>query len=145
MNEKPKQSAEPIRLPIGRMIVIFGAVGVTALVAMGAWQMMGAISVVNTPIVGEWRAANKPWRLDFRSDKTVVSSMGPAKAESSQAWTSSPGDYSVDYFGTLWVTLDNGHRYTATLSTESPNRFDLIDSEHAGVTVFDRASQAAPN
>lgn len=145
MSPPPAPSEKPNGVPVGRLIVIFGAVGLIGLVALGAKQMISAISIVKTPIVGEWRAANKPWRLVFLPDKTVVSSTGPSQANSSQAWTSAPGAYSVDYFGTLWVTLENGRRYTATLTPETPNRFDLVESESAGVTVFERAPAPKPN
>jgi len=139
MTTPQTQSDKPNGPAIGRLIVIFGAVGVVALVFMGARQLIGSISIVKTPLVGEWRAANKPWRIVFLPDKTIVSSTAPSQSNGAQTWTSASGAYSLDYFGTLWVELENGRRYTATLMAESPNRFDLIDSQSDGVTVFERA------
>ncbi|MGH6934883.1 MAG: hypothetical protein ACRED2_01625, partial [Methylocella sp.] len=62
----------------------------------------------------------------------------------SQAWTSGPGTYSVDYFGTLWVTLNNGKVYSAALTEENPNRFDLIESETLVPTVFEKVRTTNP-
>lgn len=145
MTTPQTQTDKPKGPQIGRIIVIFGAVGVAALVFMGARQLIGAISIVKTPLVGEWRAANKPWRIDFLPDKKIVSSTGALQSNGAQTWTSASGAYSLDYFGTLWVELENGKRYTATLTAESPNRFDLIDSQSEGVTVFERAPPTPPD
>jgi hypothetical protein len=51
----------------------------------------------------------------------------------------------MDYFGTLWVKLNNGRNYTAALAAESPNRFDLIESGNEGVTVFEGVLPLKPN
>ena len=106
---------------------------------------MGSIKLETIPLTGEWRAKDKPWRLEFRADKTVVSSKGASQPDAPQAWTSEPGTYKVDYFGTLWVKLKNGGIYSAvlapppgTMAPPSPNRFDLIESETESVTVFNR-------
>ncbi|WOJ88908.1 hypothetical protein RZS28_13975 [Methylocapsa polymorpha] len=121
------------------MIVIFGVVGALGLIAMGARQLIGAVTIKTIPIVGEWQAAGKPWRIVFRPDKTIASFSGPA-----QPGASGGGVYSIDYFGTLWVKMDDGRTYTATLMAETPNRIDLIDSSSEGVTVLERAPPA-PN
>jgi len=123
------------------MIIIFGVVGALGLIAMGARQLIGAVTIKTIPIVGEWQAAGKPWRIVFRPDKTIASFPGPAQPGAS---ASGGGVYSIDYFGTLWVKLDDGKTYTATLMAETPNRIDLIDSSSEGVTVLERASPA-PN
>ena len=49
-----------------------------------------------------------------------------------------PGTYSVDYYGTLWVKLNNGKIYSAALAAEYPNRFDLIESDTLVPTVFEK-------
>lgn len=102
-------------------------------------DLQSTVTLVSIPIVGEWQATDKPWRVDFRPDNTLVSSTGSAQPKAAEAWTSGPGVYSVDYFGTLWMTLNNGKKFTATLTTETPNRFDLIESGVESVTVFERA------
>ncbi len=126
-------------LPINRMIIIFSAVGVLSLIAMGTRQLIGALAIKTIPIVGEWRAAGKPWRIVFRPDKTIVSFAGATPPKASDASTPAGGAYSIDYFGTLWVKLNDGRTYTATLSAETPNRLDLVDSSSEGVTVLERA------
>lgn len=131
-------------IPASRMIMIFSVIGFLGLVFLGARQMISTVTLVSIPIVGEWQATDKPWRVDFRPDNTLVSSTGSAQPKAAEAWTSGPGVYSVDYFGTLWVTLNNGKKFTATLTTETPNRFDLIESGVESVTVFERA-QPKPN
>ncbi len=120
---------KPRTLPINRMIVIFGAVGVLSLVAMGARQLIGGLAIKTIPIVGEWRAAGKPWRIIFRPDKTVASFDGPSQPEASDASAAAGGAYSIDYFGTLWLKLNDGRAFTATLSAETPNRIDLVEFE----------------
>jgi hypothetical protein len=126
-------------IPASRMIMIFSVVGFGGLVVLGTRQIMSTVTLVSIPLVGEWRATDKPWRLEFNQDNTLVSSTASAQPDS-QSWTSGPGVYSVDYFGTLWVTLRNGKNFTATLTPETPNRFDLIESGVEGVTVFQRSS-----
>lgn len=125
-------------LPINRMIIIFGAVGILALIGMGAKQLISAVAIKSIPVVGEWRAAGKSWRIVFRPDKTIVSFVGPSQPRAPDASPSGSGVYSVDYFGTLWIKLNDGATYTATLSLETPDRFDLVDSSSEGVTVFQR-------
>jgi hypothetical protein len=147
-------------IPVGRMIVICGALGLLGLVALGTRQVMDTVKFVDISLVGEWQAPRKPWRLVFRPDKTIVSSTGPSQLSSSEsavsepngsksgpseAWTSEPGTYSVDYSGTLWVKLKNGKYFTAALAAESPNRFDLIESGTDDVTAFQRVLQPKPN
>ncbi|MGH6841578.1 MAG: hypothetical protein ACREDV_05720, partial [Methylocella sp.] len=86
----------------------------------------------------------KPWRIVFRPDKTLVTSTSPSQPSASQAWTSGPGTYSVDYYGTLWVKLDNGKIYSAALKEENPVRFDLIESGTLAPTVFEKVAPAMP-
>ena len=139
-----KRPGKPNGIPVGRMIIIIGAFSLLGLIALGARQL-STITIVSIPVVGEWQATNEPWRIVFRLDKTIVSSSGPSQPNASEAWTSAPGAYSVDYFGTLWVKLNNGRTYTAALTAESPNRFDLIESGNEGVTVFERVQPLKPN
>jgi hypothetical protein len=138
-------------IPVGVLIIVIGSVGIIGLVGLGAWSLMGMIKLETIPVTGEWQAKDKPWRLELRADKTVVSSTGSSQPGASQAWTSEPGSYRVDYFGTLWVKLKNGGLYSAVLAPPpgalapvNPNRFDLIQSETDAVTVFDRTSPISP-
>jgi hypothetical protein len=150
MMVSPKRSESGI--PVGILIIVIGAVGLIGLVGLGAWSLMGSIKLETIPLTGEWRAKDKPWRLEFRADKTVVSSKAASQPDAPQAWTPEPGTYRVDYFGTLWVKLKNGGIYSAvlapppgTMAPPSPNRFDLIESGTESVTVFNRTSPINPN
>lgn len=136
MSSQPSEPDKFRGVPLNRMIVIFGVVGVLGLIVMGARQLVTAIAVSSIPVVGEWQAAGKPWRIVFQEDKTIAS------FPSADAQTPVGGVYSVDYFGTLWIKLNDGRTYTATLSSETPNRFDLIDSASEGVTAFKRSAPA---
>jgi hypothetical protein len=146
----PKKRSES-GIPVGVLIIVIGSVGIIGLVGLGAWSLMGMVKLETMPVTGEWQAKDKPWRLDFRADKTVVSSTGPSQTAASQAWTLEPGTYRIDYFGTLWVKLKNGGIYLAVLAPPpgamaplNPNRFDLIQSGTEAVTVFDRTSPLNP-
>lgn len=143
----PPQSPQRKRegIPVGVFLVVLGVFGVVGLVGAGIWSLSGAIKLTDYPVNGQWQAQGKPWRIDFRPDKTIVSSTGPARAASSQDWTSQPGTYKIDYFGNLWVMLKDGRTYTASLvppqgalAPVSLNRFDLIESGTEAVTVFER-------
>lgn len=139
-----KISAEPPTkrpgsgVPVSRMIVTLGVLGLLGLVVLGARQLMGTVNIVSVPLVGEWQARHKPWRLDFRPDKTIVSSAIPSASPVESGGVEAKGTYSVDYSATLWVKLSNGKIYTAALSEAAPNRFDLIESGTDGVTAFER-------
>jgi hypothetical protein len=50
----------------------------------------------------------------------------------------------VDYFGTLWVKLKDGKIYSAALTAENPNRFDLIESDTLVPTVFEKVPPPTP-
>ncbi len=125
-------------VPLGRILIILSAFAFPGLVYLGVRHLGERIKLVDIPIVGEWQAPGKPWRIVFRPDKTLVSSTSPSQSSASQAWTSGPGTYSVDYYGTLWVKLSNGKIYSAALTAESPGRFDLIDSDNLVPTVFEK-------
>jgi len=138
-------------IPVGLLIVILGTVGVIGLVGIGLWGLSGTIKLSTFPVNGEWEAKGKPWQLAFRENKTIVSSTAPAQQSATQAWTSEPGTYKVDYYGTLWVMLKNGKTYTASLAPPpgdlapvSTNRFDLIELDTQAVTVFERIAPAVP-
>jgi hypothetical protein len=125
-------------VPLGRILIILSVFAVPGLIYLGVRRLGNYVKIVDIPIVGEWQAPGKPWHIVFRPDKTIVSSTSPSQPSTSQAWTSGPGTYSVDYFGTLWVTLNNGKVYSATLTAESPTRFDLIEFDTLVPTVFEK-------
>jgi hypothetical protein len=131
-------------VPLGRILIILSVFAVPGLIYLGVRHLGERIKVVDIPIVGEWQAPSKPWRIVFRPDKTLVSSTSPSQPSASQAWTSGPGTYSVDYFGTLWVKLNNGKIYSAALAAENPNRFDLIESDTLVPTVFEKVPSPTP-
>ena len=131
-------------VPLGRILIILSVVAFPGLVYLGVRHLGTYIKIVDIPIVGEWRAPGKPWRIEFRPDKTLVSSTSPSQPEGSQAWPSGPGTYSVDYYGTLWVKLKGGKIYSAALTEQSPNRFDLIESETLIPTEFEKVRPPTP-
>lgn len=136
---KPKET--PARgTPIGPWLVVLTILLLVGLIYLGTRNLFSGV-ILNPPqIVGEWQAYRTPWRMTFNADKTITNSTGTS--DNSQPWTTGPGTYSIDYFGTLWVTLDNGKVYTATLRPELPNQFDLIESATDVVTVFERVQRA---
>ena len=123
-------------VPLGRILIILSVFAFPGLIYLGVRRLGNFVKVVDIPIVGEWQAPGKPWRIVFRPDKTLVSSTGRSQ--------SGPGTYSVDYFGTLWVKLNNGKIYSAALAAESPTRFDLIESETLVPTVFEKVRPTTP-
>jgi hypothetical protein len=131
-------------VPLGRILIILSVFAFPGLIYLGVRRLGNYVKIVDIPIVGEWRAPGKPWRIEFRPDKTLVSSTSSSQPSASQAWTSGPGTYSVDYFGTLWVKLSNGKIYSAALAEENPNRFDLIESETLVPTMFEKVPPPTP-
>lgn len=131
-------------VPLGRILIILSVFAIPGLVYLGVRHLGERVKLVDIPLVGEWQAPGKPWRIVFRPDKTLVSSTSPSQPSAPQAWTSGPGTYRVDYFGTLWVKLNNGKIYSAALTVESPNRFDLIESETLVPTVFEKVPPQKP-
>jgi len=131
-------------VPLGRILIILSVFAIPGLVYLGVRRLGNFVKIVDIPIVGEWQAPGKPWRIVFRPDKTLVTSTSPSQPSDSQAWTSGPGTYSVDYFGTLWVKLKNGKIYSAALAAESPTRFDLIESDTLVPTVFEKVPPPTP-
>jgi hypothetical protein len=125
-------------IPVGRLLIILGVFAIPGFIYLGVFRIAGRVKIVDIPIVGEWQSPDKTKRIVFRPDKTLVSSTSPSQPSDSQAWTSGPGTYSVDYFGTLWVKLNNGKVYNAALAEESPNRFDLIEADTLVPTVFEK-------
>ncbi|HTV33398.1 MAG TPA: hypothetical protein VME69_09920 [Methylocella sp.] len=129
-------------IPVSMLVAFLMVVLILGLVAIGGWSLSGNIKLNTIPIVGQWQAEGKPWRLELRPDKTVVSS---------SEGSTEPGVYRVDFFGNLWVTLNNGKIYSANLAPPQnaltqviQDRFDLVESGTDAVTVFDRQKTAAP-
>ncbi len=137
MSSPTKRSENGV--PLGRILIILSLFAFPGLIYLGVRHLGDRIKVVDIPIVGEWQAPGKPWRIVFRPDKTLVSSGSP-----SQEGTSAPGTYSVDYYGTLWVKLKNGKVYSAALAAEYPTRFDLIESETLVPTMFEKVLPPKP-
>jgi hypothetical protein len=123
-------------VPLGQILIILSVFAIPGLIFLGVRHLGERVKVVDIPIVGEWQAPGTTWRIVFRPDKTVVSSTSPSQ--------SGPGTYSVDYFGTLWVKLNNGKIYSAALAAEYPTRFDLIESETLVPTVFEKVAPPTP-
>jgi hypothetical protein len=142
MSSPPTPSEKGV--PVGRILIILSIVAFPGLVYLGVRHLGERIKLVDIPVVGEWQAPGKPWRIVFRPDKTLMISASPSQPGASQAWTSGPGTYSVDYYGTLWVKLNNGKIYSAALTADSPNRFDLIESETLVPTVFEKVPSPNP-
>lgn len=139
-------------IPVGRGLIVLSVIGFVGLAAYGGWGLYGMVKLTDFPITGEWEAKGKPWRLDFRADKTVRSA-DSSQPGASQAPASEAGTYKVDYFGNLWVMLKNGRTFTAiltpppeaTIATPTPlDRFDLIESGTESVTVFQKARPDKP-
>ena len=123
-------------IPVSALVGFLSVIGLLGLIAIGGWSLSGNIKLNTIPIVGEWQAKGKAWRLDLRPDKTVVSSSEEG---------AEPGVYRVDYFGNLWVTLKSGKIYSANLAPPQnafaptiQDRFDLVESGTDAVTVFDK-------
>jgi hypothetical protein len=131
-------------VPLGRILIILSVFAFPGLIYLGVRRLGNFVKVVDIPIVGEWQAPGKPWRIVFRPDKTLVTSTSPSQPSASQAWTSGPGTYSLDYYGTLWVKLSNGKIYSAALAADYPTRFDLIDSDTLVPTVFEKVPPPTP-
>lgn len=131
--EKPDST-----VPIGPWLFIFGGLLAAGLGYLGMRNVISGAVLQPPPIVGEWQAYRSPWRLTFNEDKTVVSAATSSGADDSPAPPATPGTYRVDFFGTLWVNLNDGRTYTAGLRPELPNQFDLVESATDVVTVFER-------
>lgn len=125
---KPPTKRSDTGVPLGRILIILSVFAFPGLVYLGVRHLGERVKIVDIPLVGEWQALGKPWRIVFRPDKTLVSSTSPSQ--------SGPGTYSVDYFGTLWVKLNDGKIYSAALAAENPTRFDLIESHTLVPTEF---------
>jgi hypothetical protein len=144
--ETPERKSETPRgnVPIGPWLVVFGILLALGLGFLGMRNLFSGVVLKPPPIVGEWQAYRTPWRIVFDPDKTLVSSKGPAQSDASQPWVASPGTYSIDFFGTLWVTLSDGRAFSATLRPDWPNQFDLVESATDIVTVFERVLRLPP-
>ncbi|MGH6794360.1 MAG: hypothetical protein ACREDH_03980 [Methylocella sp.] len=131
-------------VPLGRILIILSVFAFPGIVYLGVRHLGSYVKIVDIPIVGEWQARGKPWRIEFRQDKTLVSATSPSPPSASQAGASATGTYSVDYYGTLWVKLNNGKIYSAAVTEQSPNRFDLIESDTLVPTVFEKVPPPTP-
>ena len=137
--KKPREG-----IPLERILIALGIFGVVLLLYFGISILTERVKFSSIPVVGEWQAQRKPWRIEFKPDNTIVSSTGPSNPNAGQTWSTGKGKYKLDYFGTLWVTLEDGRVFMATPSPQMPNRFDLIEQATEAVTVFDRVTQPNP-
>ncbi len=142
--ETPKKAPRQ-GIPVEKILVALGIFGFVGLVFLGVRTLTERVKLDSVPLAGEWQAIRNPWRIEFRPDNTVVSANGPSQPGAAQAQAVGKGSYKVDFFGTLWVTLDNGRVFTSVLVPQMPNRFDLIESATESVTVFERVSPPKPN
>jgi hypothetical protein len=142
-NKAPKKKQRE-GIPLERILIALGLFGGAILIFMGGRTLTERVNLNTIPVVGEWQAQRKPWRIEFKPDNTIVSSTGPSNPNAAQTWTTGKGKYKLDYFGTLWVTLEDGRVFMATPSPQMPNRFDLIEQATEAVTVFDRVTQPNP-
>jgi len=138
----PEKPAEA--MPRGLVLTIVGVVTVTALYGIVQRATDLWVAKVDVPIVGEWRAEGRPWRIVFRPDKTVdLDASDPAQSNAVDARLLGPGVYWLGSGGKVAVKMKTGKIYTVEWKALSPNRFDLIDAETEGVTTFDKAPDAA--
>ncbi|MGH6834891.1 MAG: hypothetical protein ACREC9_04905 [Methylocella sp.] len=86
-------------------------------------------------IVGEWRAAGRPWHIVFRTDKTI----GMSSAGSAEPGNMESGTYRLWTEGNVLISMKNDRDFTATFRELTPNQFDLVDAKNGAVTVFARA------
>lgn len=135
LQKKPRQG-----VPLERVIIALGLLGVALLLFFGISTLAPRVKLGTVPVAGEWQALRQPWRMEFKPDNTILSSNGPSRTDASKPGTAGKGTYKVDFFGTLWVTLDNGKVFKSTLNPDNPNRFDLIQMDTEGVTVFNRVA-----
>ena len=145
--EETKKSKKKSRvgIPLERILIVVSIFGVAFLIFYGVRPLTERVVLDAVPIAGEWQALRNPWRIEFKPDNTLVSTNGPSQPNGQQARTSAKGTYRLDYFGTLWVNLDDGKVFTAIPSPQMPDRFDLIEQATEGVTVFERVSQPKPD
>ena len=61
-------------IPVGRLLIILSVFAIPGLIYLGVFRIAGRVKIVDIPIVGEWQAPDKTWRIVFRPDKTLVSS-----------------------------------------------------------------------
>jgi hypothetical protein len=120
---------------------------------MAARQKIREAPTIAVPIVGDWTSSDKPIRLAFQPDRTLVLTStnpsqlhpdaGSADASAPASGASAPltGTYIVQPGGKIAMKLSNGARYTAEWKASSPNRFDMIDGATEDVTTFDREKQ----
>lgn len=122
-------------VPVERVLLVLGIFDLVGLVLLGTRGLFSQINLAAPPVVGEWQSPTKPWHITFRPDKTLVISKGG---------TEESGTYSVNFFGSLWVKLNSGKLYSAILSSEMPNRFDLIESDTQVPIEFERVKSSKP-
>lgn len=142
---KPVKNAKEMSLT-EVVVVAAGVVAIILVYGVGARQAIHTVAAkVSVPIIGEWRAEDKPWRLTFNADRTVLGaatiSSEPRNSEPSaaEASLSGPGTYQLAATGFVKIKMQNGRTFSTQLKQDNPNRFDLIDGETDGVTTFDKA------
>ena len=70
MSSPTKRSENGV--PLGRILIILSLFAFPGLIYLGVRHLGDRIKVVDIPIVGEWQAPGKTWRIVFRPDKTLV-------------------------------------------------------------------------
>lgn len=138
MSSKSLQPNKPRRVSLEAMVLGICAISIFFLnnFSLTRETSLHPNIKVNVPVVGQWRAKDGHFSIQFRVDKTL----GASLAKGSEAPASDSGTYVLEPNGTLWVTLAGGKSYWATLATTYPDRFDLIDSGTGGVAEFERVA-----
>jgi len=94
------------------------------LVGVAIAALLMALSTIacsqQSSILGRWQATDRPWNIEFLSNGTIyMSTIGPAKK----------GTYRVDSNSVLFVDLDDGGRFKATISQPSSDELVLTDQD----------------
>lgn len=107
---------------IAAAIAILGFLGYATI-----WKLL-PIGALDSAILGEWQATDRPWHIMFRADKTIgMSTIGPLKL----------GTYRLDSNGTLWVDMQNGQHFRAAVRMPSHDQINLADPDGT-LTSFQR-------
>jgi hypothetical protein len=134
------------------VVVVIGFLAIMGYNRIAISRLARTMPNVNSQVVGEWKSTRGPEHLTFRADKSVSMTIPASPAEPNSAQTAPPtngpapvpGNYVLAQGGRIIVELMNGKKYSTTISPQSPDRFDLIDSATDGVTTFERLKQPQP-